>query len=162
MNQHLPHYFLCPWPKPEDPEVRQTSNQHTTSGAFPFLRLPPKLRFNVYDRLLPSKVSIIPFPPDECTNRLPWALSSLSPELHRDILPALYLSATVVIWTRNERTFRGTHRQAYRAWLGELDEGAASMIQHVIIDEIFSVRKLDGDVHSIVDENPGRPTLRCR
>ncbi|KAL9037594.1 MAG: hypothetical protein Q9180_003631, partial [Flavoplaca navasiana] len=153
--QDPPPYFLCPWPEPQELEAPQTPNLDTMSLPSLLFKLPPEIRFNVYDRLLPSKVSIIPFPPDERINRLPWALSSLSPELHQDVLPALYRSVTVVVWTKNEGTFRGTHRQAYRAWLAELNDGAASMIKHLIIDEIFSVRKLEGDIQPIPDGNCG-------
>lgn len=168
-NQHSPPYFLFPWPEPDEPRTSANPCQLTPSGVSSFLRLPPEIRFNVYDRLLPSKISIIPFPPDERTNRLPWALSSLSPEMYQDALPVLYRSVTVVIWTKNERTFRGTtHRQAYRAWLAELSEGEASMIKSIVIDETFSVRKLSDDTFPIQNENPGvklfdadEPTACC-
>ena len=153
INQHSPFYFLFPWPEPDESRTSPTPCRLTPSGTSSFLRLPPEIRFNVYDRLLPSKVSIIPFPLDEHTNRLPWALSSLSPEMYEDALPVLYRSVTVVIWTKNEWTFRGTHRQAYQAWLAEIDNGAASMIKNLIIDEIFSVRKLEGDIQPATDED---------
>ncbi|KAL8875755.1 MAG: hypothetical protein Q9198_005930 [Flavoplaca austrocitrina] len=155
MTQDPPRYFLCPWPESQELEAPQIPNLDAMSLPSLLFKLPPEIRFNVYDRLLPSKVSIIPFPPDERTNRLPWALSSLSPELHQDVLPALYRSVTVVVWTKNQGTLRGTHRQAYRAWLAELDDGAASMIKHLNVDEIFSVRKLEGDIQPIPDGNCG-------
>ncbi|KAL8833324.1 MAG: hypothetical protein Q9176_008030 [Flavoplaca citrina] len=155
ITQPPPPYFLCPWPELSASDTPQSSNRDAASMPFPFLRLPTELRFEIYSRLLPLKVSITPFPINELLCRLPWALTSLSSHLHDEVLSALYRTATVVIWTKTDRTFRGTHRQAYYAWLKELDEGNASMIKHIVIDEMFSVKKVEKDLPHIIDQDSG-------
>ncbi|KAL8834895.1 MAG: hypothetical protein Q9170_003537 [Blastenia crenularia] len=110
---------------------------HQPLTTFPFLRLPPELRIQIYNYILPTQVIISQ--PRPCYEKSchPWALANICRSVRDEYLTTFYSRARFFIHLRDRG--RAQLREAYYDWIFDLDPYLADLIKHLVVYRVAEV-----------------------
>ncbi|KAI4181180.1 MAG: hypothetical protein LQ348_005062 [Seirophora lacunosa] len=120
------------WPDMSD--LRQALPAITPS--FPFIRLPPVIRYHIYGLVLPTSARLAPPLPDPATTRSPYALARVCRLIRDEFSVVFYRRARLAI------EVKPSVMPVYYNWRRTVDERLIAHVKHLTIDAAIETERV--------------------